>query len=60
MDSGETRFLVHVSSFSDLARVAEGGQFDLQILCHPLSRHDLRKAADHRTRYGALGWNFCS
>jgi hypothetical protein len=37
---------VYVSSLSDLKRVAEGGGFDLLILCHYLSRHDFRKAAD--------------
>jgi hypothetical protein len=43
----ENRFLsVYVSSFRDLERVAEGGGFDLLILCHSLSRHDFRKAAD--------------
>lgn len=43
----ERRFLsVYVSSLSDLERVAEGGGFDLLILCHSLSRHDFRKAAD--------------
>jgi hypothetical protein len=43
----EKRFLsVYVSSLSDLERVAEGGGFDLLILCPSLSRHDFRKAAD--------------
>ena len=43
----EKRFLsVYVSSLSDLKRVAEGGGFDLLILCHSVSRHDFRKAAD--------------
>src|SRR5258708_37522433 len=43
----EKRFLsVYVSSLSDLERVAEGGGLDLLILCHSLSRHDFRKAAD--------------
>src|ERR1700682_3826103 len=43
----EKRFLsVYVSSLRDLERVAEGGGFDLFILCHSLSRHDFRKAAD--------------
>jgi hypothetical protein len=43
----EKRFLsVYVSSLSDLKRVAEEGGFDLLILCHSLSRHDFRKAAD--------------
>jgi hypothetical protein len=43
----EKRFpSVYVSSLSDLERLAEGGGFDLLILCHSLSRHDLRKAAD--------------
>jgi CheY-like chemotaxis protein len=37
---------VYVSSLSDLKRVAEGGEFDLLILCHYLSRHDFRDAAD--------------
>jgi hypothetical protein len=43
----EKRFLsVYVSSLSDLKRVAEGGGFDLLILCHSVSRLDFRKAAD--------------
>jgi hypothetical protein len=43
----EKRFLsVYVSSLSDLKRVAEGGGFDLLILCHSVLRHDFRKAAD--------------
>ena len=43
----EKRFpSVYVSSLSDLERVVEGGGFDLLILCHSLSQHDLRKAAD--------------
>jgi len=43
----EKRFLsVYVSSLSDLKRVAKGGGFDLLILCHSLSRHDFRNAAD--------------
>jgi hypothetical protein len=43
----EKRFLsVYVSSISDLKRVAEGGGFDLLILCHSVSRLDFRKAAD--------------
>jgi hypothetical protein len=41
----EERFLsVHVSSLSDLERLAEGGGFDLLILCDSLSQHDFRKA----------------
>ena len=37
---------VYVSSLSDFKRVAEGGGFDLLILCHSVSRLDFRKAAD--------------